>query len=579
MATKIKNTICRRNENGSALLVALFALLLLTAIGIGFMFMADTESSVNNNYRDSQKAYFAARAGLENVRVLLAPGGTLNAQALGLKMPSASSNTGIFYVLNPTGTEAVDPSDTNSAYLDDELCQEQYGTGTGGSFATAFTTPAAGIHCGPNITNSTPTTSAFKTGTPGVSDIPNIATSSALPFKWVRITNKQNFMGLLAAGGTSTSFTVDGSSNYGWTVCYDGTNEVAVDPNAIPGPGNVCEKQPTRLEPVWLLTALAVTPKVGANPGSKRIVQMELASPPPVIVTPQGTVSTEAPITFQGSSTSVNAMDYCTCNIPACTTDKNGITSCGVSPAAPSGTTSCDASHHSVFTANTVSTNGQPVAVSSFGSNLNGAASVQNVSPWPYNVGNLISQYQGQAVNASFNSSCSGTPNITSIPPVYSTCGTQTNQKFGTYPTTFPDKLPNGSANPSAGLLDPSTAVPQVTYVSGSVQLTAGANGAGVLVIDGDLDVHGGLNFYGLILVRGQVTFTGGGSDKTNLNGAILAGQDITNKGCPQGSTNCDTSDTIGGSVTLQYDSCALKNASLMTQTPPHLLATHEIQY
>ena len=194
-------------------------------------------------------------------------------------------------------------------------------------------------------------------------------------------------------------------------------------------------------------------------------------------------------------------------------------------------------------------------------------------------MGNLISQYQGQAVNASFNSSCTGTPNITAIPPVYSSCGTQTGQKFGTYPTTYPAKNPDGSTNPSAGLLNPATAVPQVTYVSGSVQLTANATGAGVLVIDGDLDIHGGLNFYGLILVRGQVTFTGGGSSGTNLNGAILAGQDVTNTGCASGQTTCDEGDTVGGNVNLQYDSCALRNASIMTQTPPHLLASHEIQY
>src|SRR6266481_584731 len=80
--------IANRKERGAALLIAMMALLLLAAIGVGFMFMADTENSVNNNYRDSQKAYFAARARLENVRVLRAPGGSLNTSALNLTMPS-----------------------------------------------------------------------------------------------------------------------------------------------------------------------------------------------------------------------------------------------------------------------------------------------------------------------------------------------------------------------------------------------------------------------------------------------------------------------------------------------------------
>ncbi|HLZ00208.1 MAG TPA: hypothetical protein VKT33_14210 [Candidatus Angelobacter sp.] len=570
---KMKNTLLRGNEKGSALLVALFALLLLTAIGIGFMFMADTENSVNNNYRDSQKAYFAARAGLENVRLMLSPTGSLRGRAVALTPPSATSTGGIIYVLNPTGSETVDPSDTSSAYLDDELCQEQFGAGTGATFSPAFTLPPAGVHCGaPGISNSTPTTSAFVPVTPQPTDIPNISTASALPFKWVRITPKQNFMGLLAAASaasvastSSTAFTVDPSKSYDNIVCFDGTNEVTIASNLQ------CEAQSPKLEPVWLVTALAVTPGIGANPGSRRIVQMELASPPPVIVNPQGTVSTEAPISFKGTSTSVSAIDYCTCNVNNCTTNHSGDTSCTAFPTTPA--TPCNTSHNTVYTANTISTSGNPTAISAFGNSLTGPASVQNVSPWPYNISSLITQYQNQSIPASFNSSCTGTPNFTSIPPVYSSCGTQSGQTFGTYPTQFP------STSPAAGLLDPSTAVPQVTYISGSVQLTANATGAGVLVVDGDLDIHGGLNFYGLILVRGTVTFTGGGSSGTNLNGAILAGQDVTNNGCPTGDTTCDTSDTVGGNVNLQYDSCALSRAATQTPVPPHLLATHEIQY
>src|SRR5258708_19714418 len=92
-------TIAKRKERGAALLIAMMALLLLAAIGIGFMFMADTENSVNNNYRDSQKAYFASRAGMENVRALLAapgfgsnpPKGILYAQASLLPIPSPHS--------------------------------------------------------------------------------------------------------------------------------------------------------------------------------------------------------------------------------------------------------------------------------------------------------------------------------------------------------------------------------------------------------------------------------------------------------------------------------------------------------
>ncbi len=545
-------TIAKRKERGAALLIAMMALLLLAAIGIGFMFMADTENSVNNNYRDSQKAYFASRAGLENVRALLAapgfgsnpPKGILYDQASLLAMPSAGS-TGVLYVLNPAlkggTTETVDPS--SGIYGDDELCQEQYADSSG-----HFTTPTAGTRC------SFPASGVFATTTPSTSDIPNIGTAGALPFKWVRITNKQNFMGLLAATGTSQSFTVDGSSNYNYRVCFDGTKEIAIQPNLTCQTQGQSPAPPTDLaEPVWLVTSLAITPGIGNNPGSRRVTQMELANAPPLNV--PGTISTQAPITFNGASVTVNAYDYCSCT---CTTNGNGnnaTTTCTDKANATPG--SCNGSHHAVYTANTVSA-GQANAVSSFGNSLGGNASVQNVNPFPYNISQLISQYQSTSVAAPFNSSCSGTANFTSSPPVYAQCGTQSGQTFGGYPTTD-----------SNGNLIPSTATPQVTYVAGSVHLSSNPTGAGVLIIDGDVRIDGGLNFYGLILVRGSVTFSGGGSSGTNINGAILSGEDITN--------GTASSDTVGGNVKLQYDLCALKNTA--SHGPPRLLATHEIQY
>src|ERR1700751_1501208 len=101
-----------KSQRGIAMMVALLALLLLAAIGMGIMFMADTENSVNNNYRDSQKAYFAARAGAEQARLLMATDPATTAKAFGLDgfMPSAVSNTGMFYLPNPTSGEAIDPT-------------------------------------------------------------------------------------------------------------------------------------------------------------------------------------------------------------------------------------------------------------------------------------------------------------------------------------------------------------------------------------------------------------------------------------------------------------------------------------
>ncbi|HEY8671120.1 MAG TPA: PilX N-terminal domain-containing pilus assembly protein, partial [Terriglobales bacterium] len=58
----------RRSEKGIALVLSILALLLLTAIAAGMMYMSTTERLVNNNFRQEEKSYFAARAGVEEVR-------------------------------------------------------------------------------------------------------------------------------------------------------------------------------------------------------------------------------------------------------------------------------------------------------------------------------------------------------------------------------------------------------------------------------------------------------------------------------------------------------------------------------
>ncbi len=165
----------------------------------------------------------------------------------------------------------------------------------------------------------------------------------------------------------------------------------------------------------------------------------------------------------------------------------------------------------------------------------------------------MIADYKTSAKNASTTSpwsfSCGS-----------SGCGTQTGANFGTYPNGLPD----APSYPAGG-------APATVYVPGSVKLTGGASGSGILIIDGDLDVSGGLNFYGLILVKGQITFSGGGASKVNLYGAMLAGEDVN------AHDELIDGDSIGGSFNFQYDSCAL--SLIPPSGPPKLLATHEIMY
>jgi Tfp pilus assembly protein PilX len=48
--------------------MVLFALVLLTGLGLGLMQMTDTETGINSNFRAEMQAYYASKAGLEEAR-------------------------------------------------------------------------------------------------------------------------------------------------------------------------------------------------------------------------------------------------------------------------------------------------------------------------------------------------------------------------------------------------------------------------------------------------------------------------------------------------------------------------------
>lgn len=63
-----RNLRNRNNESGIALLIVLMALFLVAAVGMGMIYMSNTETTINTNYRDTQLAFFSMRGGLEEMR-------------------------------------------------------------------------------------------------------------------------------------------------------------------------------------------------------------------------------------------------------------------------------------------------------------------------------------------------------------------------------------------------------------------------------------------------------------------------------------------------------------------------------
>ena len=56
-----------RDERGVALVIALLAMVLMTALGMALMLVSETETLISANYRDSVEAGYAADAGIERV--------------------------------------------------------------------------------------------------------------------------------------------------------------------------------------------------------------------------------------------------------------------------------------------------------------------------------------------------------------------------------------------------------------------------------------------------------------------------------------------------------------------------------
>jgi hypothetical protein len=116
-------------QAGSALLIAIFALLLISVVGIALLVSTGSDTSLAGNYRTSAAAYYAAVAGLEEARgrLLRRNPDFLNKSnsysALFNGQGTSFGLTDVLYIINPANGETVNPTDTSSSYGDKE-----YGT-------------------------------------------------------------------------------------------------------------------------------------------------------------------------------------------------------------------------------------------------------------------------------------------------------------------------------------------------------------------------------------------------------------------------------------------------------------------
>ena len=252
----------KRNERGMALLLTLFALLLLSGVGLFLIVSSTTETRIDANYGSGLRAYYSARSGLEEVRDRMKYTSTATGphgeklQGLADLLPQniAGNPGGVLYILNPTSGETVDPTDLTSPYFDDDLCH-QYNSGT-----------PKGIKC-----TAVP-------ATPNWQLAPQYSLAGQLNYKWIRISMKTNRSVL-------PSFCVDqpcSSAPLDTRVCWDGKAEQL-------SPGGTCDAN--GMQTVYMLTSLAVNSGASGLNGARKLLQIEVVAPS---IRPAGAVTAAA---------------------------------------------------------------------------------------------------------------------------------------------------------------------------------------------------------------------------------------------------------------------------------------------
>src|SRR5438552_9481802 len=510
-AYKIRKT---RSESGIALLIAIFVLLLISAVAISLVVSSGTESSLAGNYRTTLSASFAAGAGIEEARGRLVPS---NPKPLALPLigaPAYLPANQVVYITNPAVGEPAGAA-LLAVYPDTEFDTEF----NAGSLAAATKTYVNSIWTGAN---------------------------TGPLYKWVRIN---------AATKQSLQINVDNTglaaANAATPLYYDAgliPAAIVVPPAVGNVPGPVL---PPTQNQVYEITALAVLPN-----GSQKRLQY--------VVTPvnfglnfQGALSLGGQVgNFQGANSNQYRIDGQDGSgnapaVPGCTpnpaTANAGI---AVGPG-------LDTGNNSGLTNQAYVTNNLPRPDHYLGSSPSGVPPGVVVSPsvvssvqtgslsTPDSLDQLVQQLKA-------NADVVMGPNPP-VGPTYNNSGTTYN--FG--------QSGPGYNWPS----DMSASNPKVVFVDGCSDL--GPNtGYGLLVVTGNFQYHGNSGWKGIILVVGDgtTTFLGNGGGNGEFDGAIFAAttRDASGKQLANfGSVNFDING--GGGNGMYYNSCWINRV----QQPP----------
>lgn len=111
----------RQSQQGVALIIALFALMLISVIALSVILMAGTETALKGNYKSAMQAFYDAKAGLEEGRGRL---WALTPDSISGSLPLPLDNKTVLYIVNPASGETVHPVDQTNPFADSEYSKE-----------------------------------------------------------------------------------------------------------------------------------------------------------------------------------------------------------------------------------------------------------------------------------------------------------------------------------------------------------------------------------------------------------------------------------------------------------------------
>jgi Tfp pilus assembly protein PilX len=494
-----------RHERGIALVAVMLALLLITAMAAGIIILTNTETNTSSNFRDEQRAFFAAKAGIEEARDRLRKN-LSDSLTRPTGLPGSGSSS-VLYLTNPlNSSDTVQPwcgsgsGSCSSVYADDELCNE---TLSGSAGCTLDTNTNKTYPSGSYYTKTTADTTTYAP-----------STGAVLDWKWARVTLKQN-------NAFGAGYYVNGSSSNTSQVYWNGNSE--------------CVSGSTCTLPVYIITSLAVTPS-----GSRRMVQMEVAEDQLNFTAPAALTLDGTSDQFSGGNASGWAVVGTDTAVAGCGGGGTGaaVPAIGVSDGAPATGNGKGANAASGDVANVINGygTGSGIPNKNVGSyvGLGGAPDIENVSStYVSNKLDTISDIQS-LVSTLKN-------NITQPVVAGGTKVSGSGYLFNSGPVS-PSTIPN----------------PQIVYANGDLTLSGSSTGYGILVVTGTLTMKGNVNWNGIILVVGTGNLQTDGTNQ--FNGAVVVANTSSGSiGAPTFSVNG------GGNGNVSYSSACIAQATQLS--------------